>query len=70
MVDFTTRQQEIYDLLIHGKSYHEVATELNLTYRTIRFHTERMAAKIPGNGAALRKILAYAVENAAENGHI
>lgn len=68
MVELTDRQREIYELLIHGMDYEQVARKLDLSYRTVRFHTARMAAKIPGNGAPLRKVLTYALENTAENG--
>ena len=70
MVELTTRQQEVYELIVEGKTYGQVAADLGLNFRTVEFHATRIAEKIPGTGAPLRKILAYAVQNSAQNGHI
>jgi DNA-binding NarL/FixJ family response regulator len=70
MVELTTRQQEVYDLLAEGKTYTQIGAELGLTYRTVEFYAGRIAEKLPGTGAPLRKIVAHAVQNAVQNGHI
>jgi len=70
MVDLTPRQSQVYELMVEGKTYNQIAGELALSIRTVEFYASRIAAKIPGTGAPLRKILKYALENTAQNGHI
>jgi two-component system NarL family response regulator len=38
----TGRQNEVLNLVAQGKTYKEIATELNLTERTIKYHMEKI----------------------------
>jgi DNA-binding NarL/FixJ family response regulator len=42
---FTSREQEVYDLTITGKSNKEIAAHLGITTRTVRFHLSNIFSK-------------------------
>lgn len=69
-LDLTDRQKEVYTLVLRGLTYREIAQELELSVRTAEFHAERIAHRLPGSGPPIRKILTYAVQHPAENGHL
>ena len=41
----TSREQEVYDLAITGKSNKEIGAELGITTRTVRFHLSNIFHK-------------------------
>lgn len=59
-MQLTARQLEIIRLLAHGESPKRIAGELGITLRTVRHHVRAIAARIPGDGPAQRKVLLHA----------
>jgi DNA-binding CsgD family transcriptional regulator len=43
--DITPREKEIFRLLIHGKTSHEVATQLNISIETVKTHRKNLLNK-------------------------
>ncbi|MBX3229604.1 MAG: helix-turn-helix transcriptional regulator [Labilithrix sp.] len=42
----TGREREVFELLVLGRSAHEMATVLGITARTVKFHQQRVLEKI------------------------
>ena len=45
-LDLTSREKEILDLLLDGKSFKEIAYELNIAYSTGKFHQKNLYQKL------------------------
>jgi DNA-binding NarL/FixJ family response regulator len=59
LAGLTTREFEVFNLLVHGKDTHRIAAELRLSYRTIANDATQVRAKLKvKNNAELTK-LAY-----------
>jgi DNA-binding NarL/FixJ family response regulator len=56
----TPREREVVELLASGYSYRLIAARLRISRETVRVHVKHIAAKIPGEPPALRRILAHA----------
>jgi DNA-binding NarL/FixJ family response regulator len=56
----TPREREIVELLHCGYSYRLIAARLHISRETVKVHVRHIAAKIPGDPPALRRILANA----------
>jgi DNA-binding NarL/FixJ family response regulator len=50
--DLTARQREILSLIARGRSNSEIAAELNITIRTVRFHRAEISRKLGVSGTA------------------
>ena len=57
----TPRQREVLQLLAEGKSMKEVASILNVTARTVAFHTYRMMEQL--NIKTNAELIQYAIRN-------
>jgi DNA-binding NarL/FixJ family response regulator len=44
--DLTSREKEVLQKLVHGKSYKMIAAELFVTYETVRFHMKNIYSKL------------------------
>lgn len=55
---FTTREFAVFELLAHGQADKEIAAELRITVRTVRFHISNLFKK---TGATSRVQLAIQV---------
>jgi DNA-binding CsgD family transcriptional regulator len=45
MRHLTEKEQDLYLLILSGKSNKEIATQLGITVRTVRFHVSNILAK-------------------------
>ena len=46
--ELTSREREVFEILRRGRCNKEIANELNLSERTVKFHASSLYAKIPG----------------------
>lgn len=46
--ELTSREREVFQIMRRGKCNKEIANELNLSERTVKFHASSLYAKIPG----------------------
>lgn len=56
----TYRQREVLVLLDAGHSYATVAIRLGISRNTVRQHVRDIAARLPGDGSPLRRVLLHA----------
>lgn len=55
-----TPTEEYVSLLVGiGLRYHDIAAELGVSYTTAKFHTESVAAKLPGELPAYHRVQAW-----------
>lgn len=46
--ELTKREREVFQIMRRGRCNKEIANELNLSERTVKFHASSLYAKIPG----------------------
>ena len=49
MYDLTSREQQVFSLLMEGKKTNDIAEELEVRKNTIKFHTKRIYKKLGVN---------------------
>lgn len=55
----TPRQRQIAELYARGKSCKVIARRLGVTVRTVEWHIEEAARRIPGSGRLRERIIAW-----------
>lgn len=63
--DLTTRQKEVLQLLVEGRSMKQVANELSITPRTVAFHKYAMMEQLKIRSSA--ELIAYAMSSGSLN---
>lgn len=58
----TDRQWEVYQHVVQGKSYQEIADELGVEKRTVDFHCQRIRTRLGLKGKPQRSIMAHALQ--------
>lgn len=67
MKRLTPRQRQIVALLILGCETREIMNRLEICRATLRFHLRAIAARLPGVGTPMRKVLLWARELATRD---
>ena len=63
--DLTTRQKEVLQLLVEGRSMKQVANVLNITHRTVAFHKYKMMEQLKISSSA--ELIAYAMSSGSSS---
>jgi DNA-binding NarL/FixJ family response regulator len=48
LMELTSREREVFEIMLRGRCNKEIANALNLSERTVKFHASSLYAKIPG----------------------
>lgn len=58
-IQFTSRQEQVFSLLIEGKTYQEIANKLGIKRNTVKSHLRRIYKMLGVHGAveAFRKAM-------------
>ena len=61
----TKREKEIFDLLVHNMTTREIATELNISEKTVRNHISNVILKlnVKGRSQAIIELLKLGIIN-------
>ncbi len=62
----TQKEYEVLELLINGKSYEEICSDLNISVNTLKYHTRNILRKfdVSNRGAIMQKLLQYLTKRA------
>lgn len=57
--DLTPRQREVCIMAGKGLTYQEIADELGLSYRTVTYHAQNAAERLPGDQRPMQKLILH-----------